>query len=499
MTTTVGVLGGGISGLSAAFHLSRRLASNQDIRIVLLEKTKRLGGWVKSDHVAIQAGHKTYSMALEAGPRTLRPKSLEMLELIHLLGLESSLSLVPYSHPAARNRFVYFPETGLTRLPSGVISLLRSQFVDRASLGGLLPAALAEPFRAANKPPGQTDESFDAFISRRFGTDFARRFGSSLVHGIYAADSRQLSMRATFGQVWDAEIAGGGSVVMGVLRGFGRAKSSASREEFQLGNMLNIMKGVSVFRFRDGIESIIRSLESAIQSDPRIEIRIEENIRSIRPSQQPGGVAVDTTSGPIEFSHLISTLPLPALSRTFPTTQPLPYLCYNPYTTVHVVNIVFPPSPTPIHPPGFGYLVPRPSAGYESSTDPILGCVFDSTVSSNTDPTVITVMLGGPFLISSEPIPMSKLLSTLAVHLGAESLPEPLAYRYHIQPNCIPTPLVGHLDRMAELQDVLQREWSGRLQVIGSGMGGVSLGDCVRDGRAAALNIVDRLRRASEN
>ncbi|KAG9102644.1 oxygen-dependent protoporphyrinogen oxidase [Ceratobasidium sp. 370] len=290
MTTTVGVLGGGISGLSAAFHLSRRLASNQGIKIVLLEKTKRLGGWIQSDNAAVQVGSKTYSVVLEAGPRTLRPKSLEMLELVHLLGLESSLSLIPYSHPAARNRFVYFPETGLTRLPSGIVSLLRSQFVDRASLGGLLPAALAEPFRAVNKPPRTTDESFDAFISRRFGTDFARRFGSSLVHGIYAADSRKLSMRAAFGQVWDAEIAGGGSVVRGVLRGSGRAAPNASKEEFELGSMLDVMKGVSVFRFRDGIESITRSLESALQSDPRIEIRTEENVRSIRPSQRFTGV-----------------------------------------------------------------------------------------------------------------------------------------------------------------------------------------------------------------
>ncbi|KAG8737439.1 oxygen-dependent protoporphyrinogen oxidase [Ceratobasidium sp. 414] len=496
MTTTIGVLGGGISGLSAAFHLSRRLASNQDIRVVLLEKTKRLGGWIKSDNATIRAGNKAYSVVLEAGPRTLRPKSLEMLELIHLLGQESSLSLVPYSHPAARNRFVYFPETGLTRLPSGIITLLRSQFVDRASLGGLLPAALAEPFRPANKPPGETDESFDAFISRRFGTDFARRFGSSLVHGVYAADSRRLSMRAAFGQIWDAEIAGGGSVVKGVLRGSGRATSNAKKEEFELGNMSNIMKGVSVFRFRDGIESIIHSLESTIQNDARIEIRTGENIRSIRPSQC-STVLVETTSGLAEFSHLISALPLPVLSRTLPTTQPLPHLCYNPYATVHVVNIVFPPSPTPIHPPGFGYLVPRPPGGYES-TDPILGCVFDSTVSSDTSPTVVTLMLGGPFSISSEPVPMNKLLSILANHLGAKCLPDPLTSCYHIHSNCIPTPLVGHLDRMAELRNTLQREWSGRLQVIGSGVGGVSLGDCVRDGRTAAINIVDTLRHASE-
>ncbi|KAG8752453.1 oxygen-dependent protoporphyrinogen oxidase [Ceratobasidium sp. 428] len=494
--TTIGILGGGISGLSAAFHLSRRLAANTKARIVLLERTKRLGGWIKSDNTTIHAAGKACPLVLETGPRSLRPRSLEMLELIHLLGLESALSLIPYSHPAARNRFVYFSETGITRLPSDMASLLRSQFVDRASLGGLLPSALAEIFKGANKPEGVTDESFDEFISRRFGADFARRFGSSLIHGIYAADSRKLSMRAAFGPVWEAEMDGGGSVVRGFLWK-SRGKKSSLGSELELGRMLDIMKGVSVYTFRNGMESVSRALNTALQTSPQIEIRTEEDIRSIRLSEDSENLVVDTSSGLFTFSHVISTLPLPILSEKLPTSRPLPHLHYNPHSSVHVANIVFPPPSAPIHPPGFGYLVPRPLADYRSSTCPVLGCVFDSTVSSKSRPTVVTMMLGGPFSLPSEPIPLNQLLSILAGHLGAESLPEPLAYRYHVQKDCIPTPLVGHLDRMAELRDAVQQDWNGRLQVIGSGVGGVSLGDCVRGGRTAALNIVDSLTSSS--
>ncbi|QRV93642.1 Flavin containing amine oxidoreductase [Ceratobasidium sp. AG-Ba] len=417
---------------------------------------------------------------------------MEMLELIHLLGLEPALALIPYSHPAARNRFIYFPETGVTRLPSDIISLARSQLVDRASLGGLLPAALVEIFKPANRPRGMTDESFDSFISRRFGEEFARRFGSSLIHGIYAADSRKLSMRAAFGQVWDAEDAGGGSVVRGVLGRTNRNTASAS-ESFDLGNMQEIMKDVNVFRFHNGMESVSRALSNALQGVPQVDIRIGENVRNIRPSDESSGLKVETTSGTLELSHVISTLPLSTLSSTLPTTRTLPHLNYNPSTTVHVANIIFPPSPSPIHPPGFGYLIPRPPKDYQSAESPVLGCVFDSTVSSNSRPTVVTMMLGGPFS-TTEPIPREKILSTLASHLRVPSLPEPLLFRYHVQSNCIPTPLVGHLDRMAEMKDAAQREWGGRLHVIGSGVGGVSLGDCVRDGRRAAVEVVDAIR-----
>jgi oxygen-dependent protoporphyrinogen oxidase len=156
--------------------------------------------------------------------------------------------------------------------------------------------------------------------------------------------------------------------------------------------------------------------------------------------------------------------------------------------------MVFPPNQTPIHPPGFGYLVPRPENGYESADSPVLGCVFDSVTSSVHKPTVATLMLGGPFPIQSTPLSLDYILSTLARHLGHKRLPEPIVHRYHIQRDCIPTPLVGHLDRMSTLRDATEREWDGKLQIIGSGVGGVSIGDCVRAGRTAAINIIQGLR-----
>lgn len=140
---------------------------------------------------------------------------------------------------------------------------------------------------------GATDESFDAFMSRRFGTHFARRFGSSLVHGIYAADSRKLSMRATFGQVWDAEERGSGSVVKGVLRGMG-AKDKLLESRFELGDIRDIMKGTSVFTFRRGIETISRALEHSLRNNPRVEIRTGESVRSIHTLGVTDSIAVSS-------------------------------------------------------------------------------------------------------------------------------------------------------------------------------------------------------------
>lgn len=69
----------------------------------------------------------------------------------------------------------------------------------------------------------------DVFLTRHFGTDFAQTFGSALVHGIYAADSRLLSTRAAFEVLYRLERwSGNDSVVRGALAAL---MSSIQKEE----------------------------------------------------------------------------------------------------------------------------------------------------------------------------------------------------------------------------------------------------------------------------
>ena len=69
----VAVLGGGLTGLSAAYHLARRYPN---VSVTVYEKTSRFGGWVKSERVDVEdeMGNKA-SVVLEAAPRTLRPNA----------------------------------------------------------------------------------------------------------------------------------------------------------------------------------------------------------------------------------------------------------------------------------------------------------------------------------------------------------------------------------------------------------------------------------------
>ena len=77
----IAILGGGLTGLSAAFHLSRRFPKNL---VTLIEKQPKLGGWVRSERVEVQSQNGTETIILEGGPRTLRPNAKSILELVSL-------------------------------------------------------------------------------------------------------------------------------------------------------------------------------------------------------------------------------------------------------------------------------------------------------------------------------------------------------------------------------------------------------------------------------
>ncbi len=154
-----------------------------------------------------------------------------------------------------------------------------------------------------------------------------------------------------------------------------------------------------------------------------------------------------------------------------------------------VVNLIFPPTPTgqPIHCEGFGYLIPRDKNGHVE----VLGTVFDSCALGAQDEyasaesprfTKMTMMVR--LQPSSLPITQERILQHLTTHLAPPTpLPEPVYFKAHDLRDCIPAPSVGHVKRMKELAEVLRKEWDGKLAVIGAGVGGVSVGDCIEQGR----------------
>lgn len=136
------------------------------------------------------------------------------------------------------------------------------------------------------------DESVDAFLRRRFGGSFADTFASAIIHGIYAADSRTISIRAAFPSMWDAERRGWGSLVRGML--IPPAKPEPST--YDVGDVPSRMEGVAVYSFRGGMQTLTDALEAQVKEHPNVDIMHEASASSLEPSKSGFSVSSSISS-----------------------------------------------------------------------------------------------------------------------------------------------------------------------------------------------------------
>ena len=130
------------------------------------------------------------------------------------------------------------------------------------------------------------DESVDSFFTRRFGETFARTLGSALIHGIYATDSRKLSLRAAFPQLRTSETRGNGSVIWGELGPPAWWKSNANEEEEEKweGDQeweTGFRRTAALFSFKEGMETLVRVLVEALGRFPNVVLWNDTAVRKI--------------------------------------------------------------------------------------------------------------------------------------------------------------------------------------------------------------------------
>lgn len=189
---------------------------------------------------------------------------------------------MPKSAPAAQNRFLYTGSQGIHRIPSSPLQVIGSLSAPNARLGRiLLSSLLREPLKRRNRPLGIDDESVDDFFTRRFGAEFARVFGSALVHGIYAADSRKLSLRAAFPSLWGAEERGRGSVLLGSLRA-SSPPQSIEDTSYDLGDLQGKMRNVSVYTFQNGMGTLVNALVNYLRKQSNVRMYSGVRIMALR-------------------------------------------------------------------------------------------------------------------------------------------------------------------------------------------------------------------------
>ncbi|KAF9187828.1 hypothetical protein BGZ51_001001 [Haplosporangium sp. Z 767] len=522
--THIAVLGGGISGLSTAWYLARTAPSN--VSISLFEGGRRTGGWVHSDRVS-DPKHPGGSILLERGPRSLRPQGvsgLNTLEMVRTLSLEPEP--VPKTSPAAMNRFIFSKEK-MHKLPSTLMGALTHPL-----LAAKLPRAGLDLVKGSCKGD---DESIQDFVTRRFGKGFSDDLVSAMVHGIYAGDVSKLSIRSTLGMLYHLE-KDYGSVALGLLMGGGAMDTPwdltlKERIIKSMPELKDFVDVTSIYSFKDGIEELTRALEEDLSRNERVTIHKESRVDKLDFDLANRNVRVSVKGHqPVNVNSVISTLPPPKLQNLLSNTYR--ELTHNPSVTVAVVNLVYESEKAQLQSPGFGYLIPR-SENSAVNHQGLLGVVFDSCAvpSQDSGPSrdkvlKLTAMIGGHMFddvvahhheqeqeqeqvhsgasqssstVATKTHPNKNLelffknaaINAVKKHLHIDSTPE--IVKVHINRDCIPQYLVGHLQRMQTLDQALRRDYDGLLAVTGAGYLGVSVNDCIKNAREVAEDVVSKL------
>ena len=188
----VAIVGGGITGLAAAWALTKL---DDPAAVVIFDADDRLGGKLRTSPFAGLG-------AVDEGADAFLARVPEALALCGELGLGDELVA-----PATGTAYLWWNGT-MHRLPEGLVlgvpaGLARLAGSDLLSWRGKARAAL-EPL-LPRRSAVIDDDNLGALIRRRFGDEVLERLVDPLIGGINAGDADHLSLAASAPQV--AEVA----------------------------------------------------------------------------------------------------------------------------------------------------------------------------------------------------------------------------------------------------------------------------------------------------
>ncbi|XP_058231867.1 protoporphyrinogen oxidase isoform X2 [Hemibagrus wyckioides] len=378
MQKCVAVLGGGIGGLSACYYLSK---STHVSKVVLLEATGRFGGWINTTR-------REDGAVFEHGPRGVRPAGAvgrNTLNMLSDLGLECEILPVPHDHVASKNRFLYM-NGEIHKLPSSLSGVVKT--VPPFSS----PIILSVMKEILVRKGKEEDESVHSFMSRRFGSELADIAMDCLCRGVFAGDSRKLSVRSCFLPLHRAE-QDWGSVLLGLLLSGGGGGEKAGAGSMSALARRARAESWSQWSLTDGMQTLPDALQEALRGRERVELHHSTPVRTL--THTAGGWEIKLENGAtLNADHVISALPASVLASLLPpAAAPLSHLlCEINTVSVGLVNLEYEGSVLPVT--GFGHLIP-------SSVDKsVLGVVYDSVPfpqhNRRGEPTTrMTVMMGG--------------------------------------------------------------------------------------------------------
>jgi oxygen-dependent protoporphyrinogen oxidase len=181
VTASYCIVGGGISGLVAAYRLRATLGDDADITV--FEPADRLGGVLRTEHVGGQP--------IDVGAEAFVARRPEVSALLSELGLAGRQIGTTGVRPLiySQGRLHELPRDTLNGIPTDPSSV--TGLVDDASIQRMVD----EPTRPLTWQPG-ADPAVAEFVGDRFGEQVVTRSVEPLLAGVYAGSAATIGLRS---------------------------------------------------------------------------------------------------------------------------------------------------------------------------------------------------------------------------------------------------------------------------------------------------------------
>jgi oxygen-dependent protoporphyrinogen oxidase len=261
VTYSVAVIGGGVSGATAAWELRRQLGPEASITV--LEAYDRLGGKLKTVDFA--------DGPVDMGAEAFLTRRTGLDEIIREVGLADRLR-VPSGLPSG-----FFSDGRLVDAPAHTVMGIPARGTDVA---GLVSTGTADRIDAEGGAPALDwtpggDINVGDLVRDRYGDEAVQRLVSPMLGGVYSSSADDLGLRATvpdLAQEFDALASAGDSVHLStaVTRILDRRAGAAQRQRATGAAPTPAFNALST-----GYRDLIRRLATVSEADIRLNSQVE--------------------------------------------------------------------------------------------------------------------------------------------------------------------------------------------------------------------------------
>lgn len=454
----IAIIGGGITGLSAAFYLQKEIeAHNLPISFTLIESSSNVGG-------KIQTVHRD-GFVIERGPDSFLKRKMEAVELIKEVGLEDELvaNHTGRSYILKRDELHPIPEDAVMGVPTSVGPFIASRLF---SPMGKARAAL-DLVRPKSKTQG--DQSVGEFFRRRLGNEVLDYLIEPLLSGIYASDIDVLSLNATFPNFLQLE-----QKYRSLVLGMKTLRAPSGTK-----------KTGQFYTLKRGLASLVDAVQREIPSES---ILLNTAVRKL--TKNDNGYLLDIGNGQSVFADSV------LIAAPYKTVGgilgfPLDELRKMDYTTVANVALAFSEEQIKIEQEGTGFVVSR-KGDYL-----ITACTWTNKKWPHTTPkgkVLLRCYVGRPSGYDVTELDDERLIELVMNDLKKviDISGEPEFNVISRWKEAMPQYKVGHKEWVQEVKEILETNYP-RVYATGSNYDGVGIGDCIRQGKETVEKILKEI------